>query len=62
MMIINDPKAHLAHGRSGLSGGHGSNPRRSASSTKAASSANSSSTLWAGMECAKSAYYINISD
>jgi len=44
-MIIKDPNAHLAQGLSGFVGGHGSKPKRSASSTKAASSANSSSIL-----------------
>ena len=62
MMIMNEPSAHFAQGLSGFSGGHGSNPNRSASSTNAASSANSSSTLLAGMYKGNLASYINMSD
>jgi len=61
-IIMNEPIAQRAQGRSGFDGGHGSNPSRSASSTSAASSASSSSTLCAGIECRLTGSYINISE
>ena len=61
-IIMNEPIAHRAHGRSGFAGGQGSNPSRSASSTSAASSASSSSTLCAGIGYRLIGSYINMSD